>query len=107
MSFKHNVNELKEFLNYKRKESTLRARMIKKNLKKENREAEYYNFKKVVFQQIDEMLYSGEYSKLVLKPLKDKEYNFELLVKDEDFIRYYDGRLTAGGELEVGIKRID
>lgn len=107
MSMKRNYNEMKEFLGYKRKESSLRARMIKKNLKKQDIEKEYYNFKKVVFQQIDEMLYSGEYSKLVLKPLEDKESLFEMLIKDEDFNRYYNGRLTAGGELEVNIKRID
>lgn len=107
MGIRGSLQELRDFLGYKQKESSLRTRMIKRSLKKENIQVEYYNFKKVVFQQIDDILYEGDNSKVVLKPHEGKERYFNLLIQDEEFLRFYIGRITAGGELEVSIKKLE
>lgn len=107
MSLKNSLKELKEYFAYRRREMTVRSKLLRKHLKKESERVEYYNFKKVIFQKIDELLYSGEFSKVVLKPLEGKEHLFPLLLEDEDFNRFYNGRLTVGGELEVSAKKIE
>lgn len=104
MGFKTNMLDLFDYLSYQKRESTVRAKLIKKHLKQENEQVEYYKFKRAVLEKINEQLYMGDNTKIVIKPTKGFEYMYDLLEKDEDFIRFYIGETTITGELEVSLR---
>lgn len=106
MSVRNNLSELKDWLSYRKRESTISAKIVRKHLKKEKERLEYFKFKKVLFEKIDELLYSGENSKMVIRPVEGTEYLYELLVQDDEFNNYYDWRFTRTGELEVSMKSL-
>lgn len=106
MGLKDSMAELKDFFNYKRKESLVRTKLVKKSLKNQRERTVYVNFRRVMFEKIDEELYKNGYSKIVLKPVKGKADLFDLLVQDEEFQRYYEGRLDVAGNLEVTVRTL-
>ena len=104
MGFKANMLDLFDYLAYRKRESTVRAKLIKKHLKQENEQVKYYNFKRAILEKINEQLYLGDNTKIVIKPMPGYEYLYDLLEQDEDFIRYYIGNTTITGELEVSLR---
>lgn len=107
MGILSNVKELGEWMNYQKRDSIISAKIIKKQLKQEKDRVEYYRFKKSLFEKLDEVLYSGDYSRVILRPVRGFEYAYELVTEDEEFNMFYEWRFTSGGELEVSMKKIE
>lgn len=107
MGFKASMLELRDFFNYKRKETTVRARLVKRSIRKQSEQKVYVNFKRVLFEEIDASFYKNGYSKIVIKPKKGREDLFDMLIDDEDFKVYYEGRLDIAGNLEVSPRLLD
>lgn len=107
MGIKSTIKELSEWMNYQKRDSIISAKIVKKQLKQEKERVEYYKFKKALFEKLDEVLYSGEYSKVVLKPIKGFDYMYDLVTEEEEFQRFYHYRFTAGGELEVSMQKLE
>ena len=107
MGILDNLKEVGEFFNYKRRDSIVATKIIKKQLKQEKDREEYYKFKKAFFEKLDEILYSGDYSRVILKPYEDTDYMYDLISEDEEFNRFYEWRFTKGGEMEVRLKKLD
>lgn len=106
MSVSGSFKELSEWMGYKKRETTKRSKIIRRQMKRENEQVAYFNFKKVAFKKIDEILYTGENSVVYLRPKEGKERLFVALTEDEDFRKYYKGRITSGGELEVSMRQL-
>lgn len=106
MGIREDFNVLKDWMSHKKMESNASSKIIQRQLKKEKKEEEYFNFKREAFDKIDEMLIKEDNSMVVLRPWRGKEQLFYYLSEDEDFKRYYKGRITAGGELEVSVKTL-
>ena len=107
MGFKASMVELRDFFNYKRKETTVRARLVKRSIRKQSEQQVYVNFKRVLFEEIESSFYKNGYSRIVIKPKKGREDLYDLLLEDEDFNLYYEGRLDAAGNLEVSHRLLD
>ena len=107
MGFKASMLELRDFFNYKRKETMVRSRLVKRSIRKQSAQKVYVNFKRVLFDEIDSSFYKNGYSKIVIKPKKGREDLFDLLLEDEDFKLYYEGRLDVAGNLEVSYRSLD
>lgn len=107
MSLKSTLLELKDWLSYQKRDSIISAKIVKKQLKQEKEKVEYYKFKKALFEKLDNVLYTEEYSKVVISPVNGTDYLYDLVTEDEEFNRFYNWRFTKGGELEVSMKSIE
>lgn len=107
MSLLSNFKELGEFMNYKKRDSMVASKVIKKQLKQEKDKMAYYKFKKSLFEKLDEILFSGEFSRVIIKPTNGNDYLYDLITEDDEFNLYYEWRFTRGGELEIRQKVIE
>ena len=107
MGLKSTFKELGEFMNYRKRDSLVASKVIKKQIKQEKDKMAYYKFKKSLFEKLDEVLFSGEYSRVIIKPTNGNDYLYDLIVEDEEFNLYYEWRFTKGGELEIRQKVLE
>ena len=97
---KDRIDQLNDYLNIKKKEDSLLKRLIVRSRERDEIFEEYEDFKKIFFVTIDTLFNLGK-SKIVIRPKSDKAKLYELLLKDNDFIKYYKYEIIGGKEISI------
>lgn len=103
--FRKRLGQFKDYMELKKDESALSGKLITKYQIRSRKETEYDEFKRSIIHNIDSLFNRGK-TKVVIQPKPDKINLYEILVKDEDFKRYYNFEIKEGNNLEITMKVI-
>ena len=107
MGFRDSMREMSGYMKSQQEDRVTRTKLVKDSIKSESKKRDYHNFKIALFEKLDDLFYEREYSRVVLRAKEDSLSHFKLLLKDEEFLMYYNGSFTISGEFEVSPRLFD